>query len=186
MTDKPSRKSTIPITLPGTGAVLRWIRGLPVEDVDWRAFPGLGIRGGIDGCTPTVMRDTAGRCRWDIPAISGACLSPMGVHVYNEADNDLNEAIGADLDPWHAIHCIMHPNNRSRTQRYTDLAVWEILVDSANHIDKKTTTKRLSSDGTDRKPRRIRQTHATITRALLARTRPATAVIADQHLQPVA
>ena len=186
MTDKPSRKSTIPITLPGTGAVLRWIRGLPVEDVDWRSFPGLGIRGGIDGCTPTVMCNTAGRCRWDIPRTSGACLSPMGVHVYTETDTDLDEAIETDLDPWHAIHRIMRQNDRSRTQRYTDLAVWAILVDSANHIDKKTTTKRLSSDGSDRKPNQIRQTHATITRALLARTRPATAVTGDQRLHPVA
>ena len=185
MTDKPSTKTTIPMALPGTGAVLRWIRGLPVEDVDWRSFPGLGIRGGIDGCTPTVTHNAAGRCRWDIPAISGACLSPIGVHVYNEADMDLDEAIGADLDPWNTIHYIMRQNGWERTGRHTDLAAWEILVDSADHIDKKTTTKRLSSDGTDRKALRIRETHTTITRALLARTRPATAVIADQRLHPV-
>ena len=57
-----------------------------MKGVDWRSFPELGIRGGVDGFTPTVTRDTAGRCRRNIPAISGTCLSPMGVHVYTDAD----------------------------------------------------------------------------------------------------
>ena len=166
--------------------MLRWIRGLPVEGVNWRSFPGLGIRGGIDGCTPTVVHDAAGRRQWDIPPISGACLSPMGVHAYSETGTDLDDAVEADLDPWSAIHRITRWTDPYTALSRTDLAVWEILLDGADHVDKRITARRLASDGAGRDPDRIRRTHAMITRALLARTKPATAVIADQRLHPVA
>ena len=187
MTDKPRKKAgPVPIALPGTGAVLRWIRGLPVEGVAWRTFPGLGIRAGVDGCTPTVTQGPSGRYAWDIPRTSGGCLSPIGAHIYAEGDVDLDEASEIDADPWYAVSRILRAENDGKAPRHADIAVWEVLVDAADHVDRTTTAKRLSSDGSGRKARRIRHTHDVITRALLARTRPTTAVVGKQRLHPVA
>ena len=187
MTDKPRKKTRpVPIALPGTGAVLRWIRRLPVEGVAWRTFPGLGIRGGVDGCTPTVRQRPSGLYAWDIPGICGACLSPVAAHVYAEGDIDLEEALDIDGDPWHAVRRIQRAENGGATPRHADMAVWEVLIDAADHVDRRSTAKRLSNDGTGRKPRRVKHTHDIVTRALLARTRPTAAVVSGQRLHPVA
>ena len=184
MTNETTDASRTAEALPGTRAALRWIEQLPLDGVEWRSFPKLGIRGGVGGFTPTVTRDTAGRCAWDIRGTSGACLSPMAVHVYNDAGRDLDDAVEADIDPWNAVHRIMRLNDDREDGTAADAAVWEIVVDIANHVRRRTTASRLASDGAARDPRRVAETHTTLARALLARTKPKTATVINDTNRP--